>query len=122
MARRRMERVNRALREELARLLHAELKDPRVASVTVTRVETTSDLMHATVFVRTLSDPSQVTEAIAGLERAEGFIRGRMGRELRLRRVPELRFRADHTLEHARRIETLLKEALGDSDESGTPD
>lgn len=116
MARRRLERVNQVLREELSRLIRSEVKDPRVETVTVTRVETTPDLMHATVFVRTLTDAVAVEEAIAGLESAEGFVRARLGRELRLRRIPDFRFVADHALEHVRRIEALLEEALGDSD------
>jgi len=106
---RRLERVNHLLQEELASLLRSELKDPRVASVTITGVRATSDLAHATVYVRTLGDLDPVEEAIRGLESAEGFIRRRLGRELRLRRIPELRFEADRTLEHARRIESLLE-------------
>ena len=53
-------------------------------------------------------------EAIEGLESAEGFLRRQLGRTLHLRRIPEMRFVADHTLEHARKIEDLLDEALGD--------
>ncbi len=118
----RIRRINELLREELARLVLVELKDPRVTSVTVTGVETTPDLMHATVYVRTLGDATTVQEAIAGLESASPFIRRVLGRELRLRRIPELRFRADTTIEHAQRIETLLDEALGsrDADEPTT--
>lgn len=106
-------RVNQLLLEELASLLRTESKDPRVRTVTITGVETTADLKHADVFVRTLGGAVPVDEAIAGLKSAEGFLRRRLGRNLHLRRIPELRFIADHTLEHARRIEDLLDEALG---------
>lgn len=115
-------RVNQLLLEELASLLRKESKDPRVSTVTITGVETTSDLKHADVFVRTLGGAVPVDEAIAGLESAEGFLRRQLGRNLHLRRIPELRFVADHTLEHARRIEDLLDEALGDGREQATED
>jgi len=110
---RRVIRLNQLLREELATLLQMELKDPRVAAVTVTRVDVTQDLSYADVYVRTLTNDVPLEDAIAGLESAEGFIRRRLGRELHLRRIPDFRFRADRALEHVRRIETLLDEALG---------
>lgn len=109
---RRVDRVNQLLREELSRLIRRELKDPRVGLVTVTGVETTPDLRYATVYVRTLRDDPPVEEAIHGLDSAHGYLRRELGKELRLRRIPELRFEADRTLERARRIEELLDEAL----------
>ena len=114
MSHRRIVRVNQLLREELASLLRTESKDPRVSTVTITGVETTSDREHADVFVQTLGGEVPVEDAIEGLESAEGFLRGQLGRTLHLRRIPEMRFVADHTLEHARKIEDLLDEALGD--------
>lgn len=108
---RRIERINGLLQEELSRLVSTELKDPRVGVITITGVETTTDLMHATVYVRTLGDQTPVEEAIEGLDSAEGYLRRLLGRELHLRRIPELRFVADRTIEHAQRIETLLEEA-----------
>jgi ribosome-binding factor A len=110
---RRTVRLNQLLREELARLLHAEIKDPRVAAVTVTRVDVTQDLSYADVYVRTLTNDVPLDDALAGLESAEGFIRRRLGRDLHIRRIPEFRFHADRSLEHVQRIEVLLEEALG---------
>jgi ribosome-binding factor A len=122
MSSRRIVRVNQLLLEELASLLRRESKDPRVRTVTITGVETTTDLKHADVFVRTLGGEMPVEDAIEGLESAEGFLRGQLGRSLRLRRIPELRFIADDTLEHARKIEDLLDEALGDIRDEGLDD
>ncbi|MBT8479352.1 MAG: 30S ribosome-binding factor RbfA [Gemmatimonadetes bacterium] len=117
---RRTVRLNQLLREELARLIQTEIKDPRVASVTVTRVEATRDMSYADVYVRTLTDEVPVDDAIAGLESAEGFVRRRLGRGLHLRRIPDFRFHADRALEHVQRIESLLDEALGESaDDAG---
>lgn len=117
---RRVDRLNQLLREELSRLIRRELKDPRVGLVTVTGVETTPDLKYATVYVRTLRDDPPVEEAIDGLASAEGYLRRELGQELRLRRIPELRFEADRTLERARRIEELLDEARGSGDDDDT--
>lgn len=112
--RRRIERVNQLLRASLAELVRDELSDPRTTGVTFTHVETTPDLKHANVHVRTLTPDPGVDEAIEGLESAEGFIRHQLGKELRLRRIPELHFLADRSLEHVRRIDELLDEALGE--------
>ena len=114
---RRVDRVNQLLLEELARLLRREVHDPRVARVTLTGVESTPDLRHATVYVRTLGDETPVEEAIEGLRSAEGFLRGTLGRELHLRRIPELTFEVDRTLERARRIEHLLDEVMPEGDD-----
>jgi ribosome-binding factor A len=117
---RRTTRLNQLLREELARLIQTEIKDPRVESVTITRVEATRDMSYADVYVRTLTDAVPVDDAIAGLESAEGFVRRRLGRDLHLRRIPDFRFHADRALEHVQRIESLLEEALGESgDDAG---
>lgn len=112
----RRRRVNELLKEELSRLVLFQLKDPRVRSVTVTAVEAAPDLTQAVVYVRSLGGDPPVDEAIEGLESAAGFIRGVLGRELRLRRIPELRFEADRTLEKAQRIEELLDEAFGNDE------
>jgi ribosome-binding factor A len=115
---RRTERLNQLFREELAILLRDELKDPRVASVTITHVEVTQDLAYADVYIRTLTGSDE--DAIEGLQSAEGFIRRRLGKELHVRRVPDFRFHVDKALEHAQRIETLLDEALGENGRDGS--
>ena len=68
MSHRRVQRLNQLLREELATLLRTESKDPRVRTVTITDVETTSDLAQAEVFIRTLGGEMPVEKAIEGLE------------------------------------------------------
>lgn len=111
---RRVQRLNQLFREELSRLVRRELEDPRVEMVTITDVDVSGDLRHAKVYVRTLRDlqddegDTAVLEALEGLRSAHGFLRGTLGRELRLRRIPELHFEADRTLQRARRIEELL--------------
>ena len=109
MANRRIERLNEQLRREISDILRRDVRDPRVGTPTVTRVEVTPDLWMARVSVRLLGNEDERREALAGLEAAAPFVRRALG-GLRIRRVPEIRFEADHTLEHASRIEELLRD------------
>lgn len=105
----RLERVNQLVREEISRLLQRELKDPRLGFVTVTEVETTKDLRAAKVFVSVLGDERQWTASLAALASARGFIRNWLKHHLDLRVTPELDFRPDRSMEHAARIQALLR-------------
>lgn len=125
MAGHRIERVNEQLRREISQILVAEVRDPRVGAVAVTRVITAPDLTLARIFVQLLGEPDQRRETLTGLEAATPFIRTALGHRLRLRRVPELRFETDRSLEHAQRIEALLAEVApppedADEDEDNT--
>jgi ribosome-binding factor A len=112
MAGRRIERLNEQLKRELMDLLHSQVRDPRIGTVTITSVETTPDLYHARVFVTSLATEEEKQTSIEGLRAASPFLRSELGRRLRIRRVPELSWHLDHTLEHAMRIERLLGEVL----------
>lgn len=107
----RTERLGQLLREEISRLLQREVKDVRVGQVLVTAVEVSPDLKYATVYVLAPGDDVRKAEALEGLASAAGYMRSRLGRELRVRRTPELRFVLDRTQERAARIEELLAEA-----------
>lgn len=110
---RRVERLNEQFRRELMDILQHNVRDPRIGALTVTGVEVTPDLYHARVYLTAL-DPGLRTESLAGLDAAAPYIRGEIGRRLRIRRSPELHFTWDDTLAHAQRIEQLLHEALPD--------
>jgi ribosome-binding factor A len=125
MAGHRIERVNEQLRREISQLLVGEVKDPRVSAVTVTRVSTAPDLTLARVFVQLLGEEDERAETLEGLTAASSFIRSALGQRLRLRRVPELRFEPDRSLEHAMRIEALLSEVAPppeEPDDAAGPD
>jgi len=119
---RRTARLNELLKRELSRLVLEELKDPRTRTATITGVATTPDLMQATVFVRTLGDDVSAADAVSGLESASGFLRRKLGKDLRMRRIPEFRFVVDQTLEQAGRIDELLAEVRESSGENGSDD
>ncbi len=110
MAGHRIERVNEQLKRELSEILHGEVKDPRVGTVTVTRVITAPDLTLARVFVQLLGEEDEREATLKGLDAAASYIRGSLGRRIDLRRVPEIRFERDRSLEHALRIEAILSE------------
>lgn len=114
---RRLARLNEQLKRELAVLIRTDVRDPRVGVVTVTGVDVTNDLAVARVFVRALGSDEEVAEALKGLEAAAPFLRSELGKELRIRRVPELRFERDQSLERAMRIEEILTQVLPDQDE-----
>ena len=105
----RLDRVNQLLKEEVSMLLQRELKDPRLGFVTVTEVDTAKDLRQAKVFVSVLGGDEQWKGSIAALTSARGFIRNWLRQHLDLRVTPELVFRPDRSMEHAARIQALLK-------------
>jgi len=118
MASRRLERVNEQLKREIARILRREVHDPRVGLVTVTGVEATPDLSVAKVYVRPASGgDGDWTSMMEGLEAAQPFVRRELGKDLHLRRIPELRFEEDHTLEQAMRIERILDDVLPEEED-----
>jgi ribosome-binding factor A len=113
----RLDRVNQLIKEEVSTLLQRELKDPRLGFVTVTEVEVSKDLRVAKVFVSVLGDERQWTSSLAALESARGFIRNWLRHHLDLRVTPELDIRADHSMEHAARIQSLLKRVRDEPNE-----
>jgi ribosome-binding factor A len=106
----RMRRVNEALRHVLAEGMD-ELADPAIGFVTVTSVRVTNDLAQAEVFVTVLGGERRRTRAMDALNRARGVLQRRVGRELHLRRTPQLIFQYDGGVDRAMRITELLAEA-----------
>jgi ribosome-binding factor A len=106
----RLDRVNQLIKEEISTLLQRELKDPRLGFVTVTDVETSNDLRMAKVFVSVLGDERQWAASLAALTSARGFVRNWLRRNLALRVTPEIDFRPDRSMEHAAKIQSLLKQ------------
>jgi ribosome-binding factor A len=111
----RMRRVDESLRQLLSERI-GELKDPRIGFVTVTGVETTPDLRQARVFVSVLGSEEKQQQSLAGLEAAHGVLQGRLARELRLKRTPQLAFEYDPTVERGVRMTQLIDE-LAPNDE-----
>jgi ribosome-binding factor A len=112
----RMRRVNESIRQVLSESV-GELKDPRIGFVTVTGVKTTPDLRHAKVFVSVLGAERKRRATLAGLQAAHSVLQGRLARELRLKRTPQLTFEYDPSVERGVRMTKLIDElAPDDSD------
>lgn len=121
MTSRRLQRVNEQLKREISRILRREVHDPRVGLVLVTGVDASGDLSVADVYVRPTGAEKDWVDMMEGLEAAAAFVRRELAQDLELRTVPELRFREDHTLEKAMRIERILDEVLPEKSESTDP-
>jgi len=124
MAGKRVSRLNEQLKRELAEMIRRDVRDPRVGTVTVTGVDVTRDLSVAKVYVRVPGGAPALAETLEGLAAAAPYLRGLLGRALKVRKVPELRFREDRSMEQALRIEQVLSEVLpeaveGDGEDGG---
>lgn len=110
MASNRINRINEEIQKELSSLFR-ELKDPRVQGgmVTITHVDTTSDLRYSRIFVSVL-DKSQEKDVIKGLKSAAGYLRRELGAALCLRYTPELQFTADDSIEYGAHILEMLRD------------
>lgn len=105
----RSERVGELLVELISDLLRREIRDPRVRTVALTGVKVSKDLRNARVYFNLLGGSGNRAEALAGLKSATGYIRSKVGKQLKLRFVPTLEFFYDETEDEARRIDDLLK-------------
>ena len=91
-------------------LTRGDVHDPGIGFITLTRVQVSADLQVAKVFYTTLGDPRPGVETQKALERATPFFRRQIGARVRLRRVPEVEFRFDETIQHQDRIEQILRD------------
>jgi ribosome-binding factor A len=104
-------RVAEQIQRELAGMVGRVLENPRAGMVTVTAVEVSKDLSHAKVYVSSLGGSMGHEELVAQLQHASGFMRHELGRAMKLRIQPELRFYYDQTQERAARLEELIAKA-----------
>ena len=108
---RRTERLNDQLREEISDLVMRELKDPRIGGlVTITEVDVSPDLSRAKVFVSVLGSADEKKSTMKALGAASHFLQRELRRRLTIRRMPELAFVADESIEHGARILSLIDE------------
>lgn len=121
----RYHRVAEQIHKDISALLLQGVKDPRIGFVTITGVEVTPDLSLAKVFYTVMGDEQAKKQTQKGLQSAMGHIRRTIGANLKLRRVPELRFEYDSSLEYGNRMEDLFREIHekeGEGDDSENPD
>ena len=107
----RNQRLGAQLQRTLSELIRFETKDPGLAEVSLTAVELSKDLSIAKVYFSLLNPDGDPQPALDGLERASGFLRRRLGNELTVRHVPELRFVHDDSIAHGVEISKLIQNA-----------
>ena len=111
----RTQRLGEQIKRDLALLIQRELKDPRIGMVTVNFVDLSKDLSCADVNVTALvTDDSdeKIIESLTILNEASSFLRVELGRALKVRKVPHLRFHYDDSLKRGARINALIYQAL----------
>lgn len=112
MSKRRQERMSVEVKRVLSRIIQEDIKDPRIdfSSVSITRVDVSNDYSHARVNISILGDEAKQEETMKALQKAKGYIRTELAREIQVRHAPELEFRLDRSIEHGIRISSLLEE------------
>jgi len=116
----RVERIGDQMQRELAQIIQREVKDPRVGMVTVNDVKVSRDLGYADIYVSLLSaeelteESLEVQESLAVLNKASGFLRGQVARAMKLRVIPQLRFHFDSLLGQSRKMDRLIRAAVGE--------
>ena len=122
---RRVARVSASIKREISQMLVSDIKDDRVGAgmVSVTAVDVSGDLQHAKVFVSIYGTEEAKTETMAGLAAATSYVRGELGRRMRLRRTPEIIFKEDVSFEQGTQVLNLLSQLKHErgSDEDGIP-
>jgi len=110
----RAHRVAEQVQRTLAELLRREVRDPRLKPVTITHVKMSPDLSHAWVNFQLLTGDSHDPLQREILDEAAGYLRGPLGRALRLRIAPHIHFQPDEELERGNRLDDLISRAVRD--------
>lgn len=107
----RVGRLAQEIQREVNDILLKRVRDPRVQNVTITGVDVTGDLQHATIYYSILSDKASDGEKTqAGLDKATGLIRGELGHRLSIYVTPEIKFERDESVQYGDKIDRLLNE------------
>ena len=113
----RIERLNSLLRQEISDIIQRQVKDPRLGVfVSVTAVDVSSDLKFAKVYVSCMGSENEKVDTLKALTSAAGFIRHELGNRMQARRIPELSFRLDDTIEKADRVLRLIDQISEEED------
>src|SRR5690554_2668754 len=103
------ERLEKIIGRELGQILLNDTKDKRLKYVTITKVALTEDLSIATIYYRVLGNDDQIKKTSESLEKAKGFLRTAISKQIKVRKIPELIFKFDHSFEQGNRIEEILE-------------
>ncbi len=107
----RSRRVGEQIQRDLAELIRSEVRDPRLGMVTVNHVNVTRDMSYAKVFITVMGEPESREVSLSILNKMAGYLRSQIGRRMKLRIIPELKFVYDESIDRGARIDSLLKNA-----------
>jgi len=110
MGAKRNERLAEEIKREMSQIFREEMNDPRLNLVSITRVEVSNELSHARIFVSVLGSDEERSQVEKALQGARGYLRSEIGSRLKVRRVPELVFNIDRSIEHGVHIAALLNQ------------
>jgi len=116
----RFERVREVMQHEISDIIRNELKDPRIGFVTVMDVELAHNLRHANVYVSPMGTEEEQQRTFDGIRSAAPFIRRLLGQRMKIKFIPELAIKWDHTGEHSDKINRLLH-TIHDGEENKSP-
>jgi ribosome-binding factor A len=122
MSSRRRQQVGDLIRDHVSEILQTEMKDPRLGMVSITRVDMSPDLRYATLLTSVYGDEDEQQQTLQALSGASGYIRRLLAPRLRIRHIPSIRFRLDHSMEHAEQITRALNEIHAPEDEEPEDD
>ena len=109
------------MQKELSKILQEDVNDPRLTDdviVSITDVEVTNDLSYADIYVSVLGDESKKESVVEALEQAKGFMKMLIGERMRLRSMPEFRFKYDNSIEHGAYMDKLIAETIAKDEEN----
>ncbi len=104
------ERLENAIQREVSRILFEEVKDERLKYVTITTVRLTNDLSLATIYYRVIGNEDQIASTKENILEAKGFIRKMLSNFLKVKRVPDLIFKYDESIEYGERIDKIIED------------
>jgi len=110
----RLRRIDDQIQRVVSEAILTQVQDPRIGFVTVTRVQVSKEFDTAKVFVSVMGSDTEREQTFQGLRSAAPFLQSRIGKAMRLRRVPLLRFLPDDSLERGLRVDAALREIAGD--------
>lgn len=120
MQHKRADKVAETIHATVSTILVRGLNDPRIGFVTITGVEVTDDLHLARIFFTVIGDEEAQNNTEQGLNSAARHIRRELGKVLKMRYIPDILFKYDHSQDYGRRIDTLLRE-VGETDDGNNP-
>ncbi|MCI5839169.1 MAG: 30S ribosome-binding factor RbfA [Peptoniphilaceae bacterium] len=115
MNKRRTQKISTEMQKQISKIIREDINDPRLTVkniVSVTEVDVTNDLSYADIYVSVLGNEDNRKEVMEALNQAKGFIKNLIGERMRLRSMPEFRFKEDISIEHGIYMDKLIEETI----------